>query len=291
MKKIISIILFLLTFSYVFASEKKILAKAGELIISEDDLERIIEYYEPERKKLIQQNPQMKLAVLKQIIANSLIYKIAEENKFLEKPEIKEQIKLVKEHFIASVFLKEQVIKNITVNEEEAKIYYQTHLNEFIEVPEQVRAKHILFRLPQNATEDDKKKVIEKANNVIKLLKDGADFGEMAKIYSDDPGTKSKGGDLGFFGKGRMVKPFEDAVFSMKVGEISNPVQTNFGIHIIKLEERKEAKYKPFETVKEQVIKKATEEKQKKAVLDYMENLFKEKKVQIDEDLILQKSK
>lgn len=291
MKKIISIILFLLTFSYVFASEKKILAKAGELIISEDDLERIIEYYEPERKKLIQQNPQMKLAVLKQIIANSLIYKIAEENKFLEKPEIKEQIKLVKEHFIASVFLKEQVIKNITVNEEEAKIYYQTHLNEFIEVPEQVRAKHILFRLPQNATEDDKKKVIEKANNIIKLLKDGADFGEMAKIYSDDPGTKSKGGDLGFFGKGRMVKPFEDAVFSMKVGEISNPVQTNFGIHIIKLEERKEAKYKPFETVKEQVIKKATEEKQKKAVLDYMENLFKEKKVQIDEDLILQKSK
>lgn len=291
MKKIISIILFLLTFSYVFASEKKILAKAGELIISEDDLERIIEYYEPERKKLIQQNPQMKLAVLKQIIANSLIYKIAEENKFLEKPEIKEQIKLVKEHFIASVFLKEQVIKNITVNEEEAKIYYQTHLNEFIEVPEQVRAKHILFRLPQNATEDDKKKVIEKANNVIKLLKDGADFGEMAKIYSDDPGTKSKGGDLGFFGKGRMVKPFEDAVFSMKVGEISNPVQTNFGIHIIKLEERKEAKYKPFETVKEQVVKKATEEKQKKAVLDYMENLFKEKKVQIDEDLILQKSK
>lgn len=291
MKKIISIILFLLTFSYVFASEKKILAKAGELIISEDDLDRIIEYYEPERKKLIQQNPQMKLAVLKQIIANSLIYKIAEENKFLEKPEIKEQIKLVKEHFIASVFLKEQVIKNITVNEEEAKIYYQTHLNEFIEVPEQVRAKHILFRLPQNATEDDKKKVIEKANNIIKLLKDGADFGEMAKIYSDDPGTKSKGGDLGFFGKGRMVKPFEDAVFSMKVGEISNPVQTNFGIHIIKLEERKEAKYKPFETVKEQVVKKATEEKQKKAVLDYMENLFKEKKVQIDEDLILQKSK
>lgn len=289
MKKIISIILFLLTFSYVFASEKKILAKAGELIISEDDLERIIEYYEPERKKLIQQNPQMKLAVLKQIIANSLVYKIAEENKFLEKPEIKEQIKLVKEHFVASVFLKEQVIKNISVNEEEAKIYYQTHLNEFIEVPEQVRARHILFRLPQNATDEDKKKVIEKANNIIKLVKDGADFGEMAKIHSDDPGTKSKGGDLGFFGKGRMVKPFEDVVFSMKVGEISNPVQTNFGIHIIKLEERKDAKYKPFETVKEQVIKKATEEKQKKAVLDYMENLFKVNNVQINEEEILEK--
>lgn len=287
MRKIGIIILLIFYFSVSYASDKKILAKSDDLIITEDDLNRIIEYYEPERKKAIQQNPQMKLAILKQIISNNLIYKLAEESKFLEKPEIKEQMRLVQEHFVTSVFLKEKVIKNVTVNEEEAKNFYQMNLQEFVEVPEQVRARHILFRLPPNPTEEDKKKVIERAESIIKLLKEGADFAEMAKIHSDDPGTKSKGGDLGFFGKGRMVKPFEDAVFSMKVGEISNPIQTNFGIHIIKLEEKKEAKYKPFEKVKDQVIKKATEEKQKKSVLNYMENLFKEKKVQINEEIIL----
>lgn len=289
MKKILSIILFVFSVSICFASEKKIFAKVGDLVITEKDLNRIIDYYEPERKKAIQQNPQMKLAVLKQIIANSLIFKLAEESKFTEKPEIKEQLRLVKEHFVASVFLKEQVVKSVMVDEDDAKKYYQINLQEFVDVPEQVKARHILLKLSQNATEDEVRKVMEKAESIIKLIKEGADFGEMAKIHSDDPGTKSRGGDLGFFGKGRMVKPFEDAVFSMKVGDISAPVKTNFGIHIIKLEEKKEAKYKPYETVKEQVLKRALEEKQKKAVLDYMENLFKENKVQINEEEILEK--
>lgn len=290
MKKIGTILLLLFYFSTGYSLEKKVLATAGDLMITEDDLNRIIEYYEPERKQAIEQNPQMKLMVLKQIVANSLIYRLAEESKFLERPEIKEQIKLIKEHFVTSLFLKEQVLKDISVDEEEVKNYYQMHLNEFIEVPEQVRARHILFRLPPNPTEEEKKKVIERAENIIKLIKDGADFGEMAKIHSDDPGTKSRGGDLGFFGRGRMVKPFEDAVFSMKVGEISNPIQTNFGIHIIKLEDKREAKYKSFEKISDQVKKRAIEEKQKKAVLTYMENLFKNKKVHINEEAILQKN-
>ncbi|MCX7770367.1 MAG: peptidylprolyl isomerase [Proteobacteria bacterium] len=288
MKKFILILVLLFT-SLSYANEKKILAVAGDIVITDEDLNRIIEYYEPDRKRQIQENPEMKLAVLKQIVANTLVYKIAEEKKFLERPEIKEQLKLVMEHFVTSAFLKDEVIKNITVNEDEAKNYYQININDFVEVPEQVRARHILFRLPQNANEEERKKVLERAESIIKLLKEGADFGELAKIHSDDPGSKAKGGDLGFFSRGRMVKPFEDTAFSLKVGEISSPIQTNFGIHIIKVEEKKEAKYKPFEKIREQVIKKATEEKQKQAVLRYMEELFKNKKVIINEDLILKK--
>ena len=197
--------------------------------------------------------------------------------KIFRKKEIKEQVKLSEEHFVTSLFLKEEVIKKVSSHEGELKNYYDTHLDEFIDVPEQVRARHILLRLQQNAAEEEKRKIIERAESIIKLLKDGADFSKMAKIHSDDPGTKSRGGDLGFFGRGRMVKTFEEAVFSMKVGEISGPIQTNFGIHIIKLEEKREAKYKPFEKIKDQVEKRVIEEKQKKAVLDYVENLFREK--------------
>ena len=74
---------------------------------------------------------------------------------------------------------------------------------------------------------------------MLDCSKKGADFAELAEIYSDDPGSAAKGGDLGFFSRGSMVKPFEEAAFSAKIGDIVGPVQTNFGLHIIKIEDKK----------------------------------------------------
>jgi parvulin-like peptidyl-prolyl isomerase len=123
------------------------------------------------------------------------------------------------------------------IPEEEIQSYYEDHKEDFRE-PEKRRIKYVLF--PTKATAKDSQEVYNLAKDLIRRLKeDGADFADLAQIYSEDPGSKDKGGDLGFFGRGTMVKPFEEAAFAAKVGEIVGPVETVHGLHIIKVEERK----------------------------------------------------
>jgi peptidyl-prolyl cis-trans isomerase D len=131
-----------------------------------------------------------------------------------------------------------------TITNSEIEDYYKKHIKMYQE-PEQVRARHILIK-PDN----NKKEAKAKIERILKEVKAGKSFEELAKKYSACP-SKNRGGDLGFFGRGRMVKPFEDAAFSLKVGEVSDIVETSFGFHIIKLEEKKQARTIPLSEAKE----------------------------------------
>lgn len=120
--------------------------------------------------------------------------------------------------------------------------------------PEQVRASHILIR-----TGEQDAKV--KMQDILKQIKAGADFEELAKSRSQDPGSAAKGGDLGYFGRGRMIDQFEKVVFAMsKTGELSEVFESPFGFHIIKLTDKKAASVKPFAEVKDQLMKEAQNE-------------------------------
>ncbi len=101
-----------------------------------------------------------------------------------------------------------------------------------------VRARHVLFRMPQNATDEQRDSVIAAARQVRELAMTGTDFAELAREHSEDPGSAAQGGDLGFFGRGQMVGPFEAAAFALEPGQISELIETPYGFHIIKLEER-----------------------------------------------------
>jgi len=120
--------------------------------------------------------------------------------------------------------------------DEELERYYRRNLDQF-EIIEQVKAAHILVKVDKAADEATKAERRAFAASLLKQLNEGKDFATLARAYSDDPGSATKGGDLGSFSRGTMVKPFEDAVFAMKPGEISALVETDFGFHIIKLEE------------------------------------------------------
>lgn len=115
---------------------------------------------------------------------------------------------------------------------------------------EQVRARHILVQVPKDASMEVKSAALRRIKQAQAELKKGADFGEMAKKYSDDPGSKSRGGDLGLFAKGDMVPEFEKTAFSLNVGEISEPVLTDFGYHLIRVEEKRASKKINFEDIK-----------------------------------------
>lgn len=139
------------------------------------------------------------------------------------------------------------------VNDDEINEYFEDYKSNF-EQAEERRASHILFSIAATATDDEKTAIREKAEDLLAQIKQAPEqFAEFAEQYSDDPGSASLGGDLGFFGRGVMVKSFEDEIFQMQPGEISGPIETDFGLHIIKLVEVKEAKTADLSEVKQQI--------------------------------------
>lgn len=138
------------------------------------------------------------------------------------------------------------------VTEEDAKKFYDENAPQFSS-PEQVRASHILIKADMK-DEAAKAEAKKKIDGILEKARAGEDFAALAKEHSEDPGSKDKGGEY-TFERGKMVKPFEDTAFSLEVGKISDPVETTFGYHIIKLSEKIPAKTTGFDEVKERLIK------------------------------------
>ncbi len=148
----------------------------------------------------------------------------------------------------------DDIAKTIQPTEEELRQYYQEQQQAFT-TPEERRVRHILIAVKPDASPEEKQKALEKAKAIRQRLLKGEDFAQLAREVSDDPGSKAKGGDLGFVRKGALEKHFEQAAFSLPKGEISEPVETPFGYHLIQVTEIKPAKVKPFETVKDEIVR------------------------------------
>ncbi len=150
-------------------------------------------------------------------------------------------------------FTNESVASKIEIDDAKIEQYYQDNPEEFV-VAEQRHARHILFKAGEDASIETLQKQSEQAESILQLAKGGADFAELAKQYSEGP-SKASGGDLGFFSKGRMVPAFEDAVFALSEGDISEVIKTRFGYHIILLEEIKPETTRPLDVAKNEIKK------------------------------------
>jgi peptidyl-prolyl cis-trans isomerase D len=160
------------------------------------------------------------------------------------------------------------VASQISVSDADVKSYYEQNVKHYTE-DEQRHARHILIKADKNAPEAERAAAKAKAEKLLEQLrKNPADFARLAKENSQDPGSAAQGGDLGFFGKGMMVKPFEDTVYKLKEGEISEVIQTDFGYHIIQLVGVKPASVKPLEQVKDEI---AAEIKKQQAAKKFSE--------------------
>ncbi len=159
-----------------------------------------------------------------------------------------------------------KVSESVKIDAAEIKKFYDDNQARYDE-PEQIKASHILFRTPPNAKADDKAKKKAVAEDVLKQLKKGGSFEALAKKYGEDP-TKDRGGDLGYFTKGRMVKSFEEAAWSLKKGKISGIIETQFGFHIIKKTDHKKARKKPFGEVKEQIERSLLARRRNQSIRD-----------------------
>ena len=167
----------------------------------------------------------------------------------LTEDQLKEQIA---RQAIIRMLLEKEVISKIETTKEDAKKYFQSNSAEFHQ-PERVRAQHILIKLEPGADEQKKSEARKKLEGVKKRVLAGEDFGKLAKEYSEGP-SNVREGDLGYFTRGRMVKPFEDAAFKLAPNEISDIVETQFGYHLIKVLDHQAAKDPSFDEIEPRVM-------------------------------------
>jgi peptidyl-prolyl cis-trans isomerase D len=147
----------------------------------------------------------------------------------------------------------DRLAAKVNPSDKEIQNYYNRQRDSALTHPEQVRASHILIAVAPDATPAQKAAAKAKADDLLKQIKAGSDFAKLAKQFSDDPGTKNSGGDLGYFGQTEMVKPFADAAFGMKAGEMT-VVQSRFGYHVIQVEDHKLAHVDTLEQARPQIV-------------------------------------
>ncbi len=147
-----------------------------------------------------------------------------------------------------------------TPSDEAVKTYYDAHRDDRFTAPEEIRARHILIKVPPDADEQQRAEARKKAEDALAKVQKGGDFAKLAQQISEDAGSASKGGDLGLFSRGKMVPAFDAAAFALEPGAVSDVVESPFGFHIIKVEDKLPGGQKPLEAVRQEIVQTLSEE-------------------------------
>ena len=167
----------------------------------------------------------------------------------------------------------------LTVDDEGLKRFYSEHIDQFKE-PDQIRASHILIAIPQDADDLLVVALRHKCEMIGERLGRGEDFGELARLYSDDVSAK-RGGNLGFFKRGELLPEFERAISNLQEGQCSGLVRTKMGFHIIKVTEKKEGSFIPYEEVMERVKNQYMEEEYERLYKAWLQKLKAESFIEV----------
>lgn len=248
------------------ADGDKVLARVNSQDITERE---VLQFIQPfgQQALMLYGTEQGRKMILEDVITMRLYALDGEDQKLYEAPEFQETLANTRRVMLAQAAMR-NAIKDVTISDDEAKKFYDDNPRVFTQ-PEKIHARHILVSGDENLA------------RVQELLKAGTSFDVVAKEHSIDPGSAANGGDLGEFPRGVMVKEFEDAAFNLREpGEISAPVKTQFGWHIIKLEDRIPEATTPFEQVKPQVLQELQERKTQDILKNRSEELEKVYKVE-----------
>jgi peptidyl-prolyl cis-trans isomerase C len=234
------------------AMENKVLAVVNRREVTERDLVNTISRFPRERQSYFTTEEGRK-QLLDQIISFELIYNYAKEQAMDKEREYTAQVENAAKEILTQYAIN-KVLSEVTVTEQELKSYYEENMSMFLQ-EEAVRARHILVS------------TLEEAEAIKSKINNGLAFEEAANEFSSCP-SKSQGGDLGTFTRGRMVPEFEKAAFELSIGAVSEPVQTQFGYHLIKVEEKNEASLRPLSEVASTVRSNLIQEKQNQKYME-----------------------
>lgn len=253
----------------------KVVLTIGDEKITAAEFDLLIDSLPPQAQA---QFKRQKRTFADSLVRLKVLYQEARKQKMDENPKIQRQVELQKENIVASALMQE-MIANAQVDDNTARQYYDQHKSDY----ETAHARHILIRvkgspLPVQPGKKDlsDEEALAKAQELRKKILAGDDFAALAKAESDDVRSGANGGDLGPEKHNQTVPPFDQAIFSLPVGQISEPLKTQFGYHIIKVEQRE---VKTFDEVKPEIEKKLRPELARSAV----DNLEKKTTVVLDE--------
>jgi peptidyl-prolyl cis-trans isomerase C len=185
----------------------------------------------------------------------------------------------VESQLLRQQLVQKEILDKVNVSTGDVQTFYDKNKDKYVE-EEQVRARHILIRVPPEASPADDARLKGKADDALKRAKQGEDFAALATELSED-GSKENGGDLGFFPRGRMVPAFEEVAFTLQPGQTGEVVRTQFGYHIIKVEERKTGRALSFDEAKSQVKDDLTQQQTYERYQQYMAGLRNKAKVEV----------
>ena len=225
----------------VFSAENDdVLVRIGDKTITKSDLDARVASFPPEYQNRFKSD-QQKREFLGMMVQAKLLAMEARDRKLDQERNMAARIDDAVSGMLAQEYVR-QIISGVPkATDGEIKKYYDDHTADF-KTPAMVKAQHVLIKADANAKPEEEKAALAKAKKIKKSLDKGADFAKEAEKYSDDPGSKNKGGDLGFFSRDQMVPEFSKVAFSLKKNQISEPVKSPFGYHIIKVNEIKEEK-------------------------------------------------
>lgn len=271
MKKMCIVVLLLIFSSAILTgcsqetkSDSPVLAKIGKGVITQDDYLREINRV-PDWAKANFKDLDGKGKFLDELIKKELIYQHAKKMRLQNDREYIDKVDEFKKMTLVTMLLKKEIEDKMMLDDAEVKEFYEKNSDKF-RIGTEIKASHILV------------KTEEEAKDIASKLKKGSKFPDLAKTFSIDKASGAKGGDLGYFGRGKMVPEFERAVLSLKPGELSDPVNTRFGYHIIRLDDIKEGKLASFEQSAESIRRQLAAERQKAL----FETFVKELETQIE---------
>lgn len=248
--------------------EGVVLATVGDEVIRNTDLDVLLAKV-PEQYRERYQSPEVQREILEKMVDVKMLAYEAKRRGLENQPDVQLKLEYLTDQLLAKE-LEDSAVDALEVSDKDLQAYYDEHKDRF-STPERVRARHILLK--------DK----AKAEAVLARVKKGEDFAAVAQDVSEGPSAK-KGGDLGWFARGRMDKDFEKAAFDLKEGEISGVVKSSFGYHIIKLEGRREAQVKDFDDVKGSIERIVRQEMRRTALDGLREKVRDEVKVEVNEE-------
>jgi parvulin-like peptidyl-prolyl isomerase len=266
-------LLFLST-SFAMAEDgSKVLVTAGADSLTQAQFEQMLIGMPPQLKAMMESQPELQQSMLSRWADFSILTQEAKAQGIDKEASIQNKLK----DMTGRILVEEFIIRNTGKTEvADAAIlaYYDTHKAEYAH-DEMVKAQHILIKVTDAGNDEQVAAAKAKITDIKARLNKGEAFDELAQTLSDDPGSKMNGGDLGFFGRGSMVPEFETAAFATKKGEVSEPFQTQFGWHVIKVTDNKGPGYTPLAEIRDDIKNKVQAESQQAEVESILANLKK----------------
>ena len=248
--------------------DKNVLAKINNIEITKQQMVNVIKSL-PQQQAMEVSSEEGRRRLLDELIAGEMFYLDAVENGFENDEEFIKGLEETK-HSLLQRYAIQKLLQDIKVTEDEMKQNYNDNKSQYI-IPEEVTARHILVNKE------------EECNKAKEEIEGGLDFSEAAKKYSTCP-SKDQGGNLGSFSRGRMVPEFEKAAFELEIGQVSEPVKTQFGYHLIVVDSKKDSTEKSYEESAEQIRQKLVNEKQLVIYNENIKRLNEKYNVEINEE-------